>query len=160
MTIRSAAKAVIIKDDKILLQCCLDTDSGLDYYELPGGGQHPLERMEDAVVRECLEETGYHVEIIRFFALGEEIITIESVKREFPDHAHRAFHIFMCRIKDLPQEGHSEEDVQQVDVRWVPLSDVSGLCLRPANLRKALIPLLQSGEAGYLGTSILDTFDI
>ena len=159
MTIRSAAKAAIISGDKILLQCCVDTDTGFDYYELPGGGQNPQETMEAALVRECLEETGYHVEIVRFLAVGEEIITIESVNREFPDHAHRAFHIFLCKIKALPREAPTEEDAQQVDIRWFPLSDAPKLRLRPTNLRAALLPLLESGEIGYLGTSILDTFN-
>ena len=160
MTTRSAAKAVIIKDDKILLQCYLDTDSGFNYYELPGGGQNPQERMEDAVVRECLEEAGYHVEIVRFLAIGEEIITIEDIKRDFPDHAHRVFHIFLCEIKDLPRARPTESDTHQTDVRWFPLEDAPKLRLRPTNLRDALLPLIASGETGYLGTSILDTFDI
>ena len=159
MTIRASAKAVIIENGKILLQCCMNREFGLEYFELPGGGQRPLEKMEDAVVRECLEETGCHVEIIRFFALCEEIITIESVCRDYPDYAHRAFHIFLCKIKDVPREAHSEEDTNQTDVRWFPLEEVAGLRLRPTNLRNALIPLLESGETGYLGTSILESFE-
>lgn len=160
MTIRAAAKAVIIQDGKILLQCCMDDDFDLDYYELPGGGQCPLETMEDAIRRECLEETGYHVEVLRFLAISEEIITIESVQRDFPDHAHRIFHIFLCRIQDLPRETPSEEDRHQVDVRWFPLDAIQTLRLRPTNLRQTLAPLLDSGEIGYLGTSQLAWFDI
>ena len=160
MTIRSAAKAVIIKDGKILLQCCYDSDFGLEYYALPGGGQLPQERMEDAVKRECLEETGYHIEIERFFALAEEIVTIEAVKRDSPDHAHRVFHIFLCRLTDAPYETPTEKDRHQTYIRWFPLVDVPALRLRPTNLRAALLPLLESGEIGYLGTSILDTFNI
>lgn len=156
MTIRSAAKAVIVRDGEILLQCCVDESLGIAYYELPGGGQRPLETLEAAVLRECLEETGYHVEILRFFATGEEIIAIDSVCRDFPDHAHRVFHIFLCRIRDLPRELPSEADREQVDVRWFPIDQVQGLLLRPRTLAPALAPLLASGQAGYLGTSILD----
>ena len=159
MTIRDAAKAVIIEDGKILLQCCVNRENGQEYFELPGGGQNPQEKMEDAVVRECFEETGYQVEIIRFFALCEEIITIDYIRRDYPDYAHRVFHIFLCKIRDVPQEAHSEEDVNQVDVRWIPLKELPGLCLRPTNLRGALLPLFESGEVGYLGTSILDSFE-
>ena len=160
MTIRSTTKAVIVQDGKILLQCCIDTDTGLAYYELLGGGQNPQERMEDAVVRECLEETGLHIEIVRFFALSEEIITLKSVQRDYPNHAHRVFHIFLCRLTDAPPVAHAEEDTHQVDVRWFPLDEVPHLRLRPTNLRTALIPLLNSDEIGYLGTSILESFDI
>ena len=159
MTIRASAKAVIVKDDKILLQCCRDDEVNLDYYELPGGGQKPMENMEDAVKRECLEETGLHIKVIRFFALTEEKITIDSVCRNYPDHAHRIFHIFLCEIEDVPAEAHSEEDTHQVNVRWFPINEVPNLRLRPTNLRNSLIPLLESGKIGYLGASILDSFD-
>ena len=160
MTIRAAAKAVIIQDGKILLQCCRDNQFNLSYCELPGGGQHPQEKMEDAILRECLEETGYHIEVVRSFAVCEEIITIDSVCRDYPDYAHRIFHIFLCRIKDIPRENHLEEDTHQVDIRWFPLEEVPILRLRPTNLRSALNPLLKSGEIGYLGTSLLDSFEI
>ena len=159
VTIRDSAKAVIIEDGKILLQCCMNKEYGLEYFELPGGGQNPQEKMEDAVVRECLEETGYHIEVLRFFALCEEIITVEDFHRAYPDYVHRVFHIFLCKIKDTPCQEHSEEDANQVDVRWFPLEAVSDLRLRPTNLRSALLPLFKSGEAGYLGTSILEHFE-
>ena len=159
MTIRAAAKAVIIEDNQILLQCCFDDDYNLSYYELPGGGQLPQETMEAAVARECLEETGYHVEVIRFLAISEEIITIPSVMRDFPNHAHRISHIFLCKLKNLPREIPSEEDRHQVDVRWFPIDEVPKFCLRPTQLRGALLSLLSSNEIGYLGTSILDSYD-
>ena len=160
MTIRSTAKAAIVQNDKILLQCCIDSDTGLAYYELPGGGQNPHETMEQAVVRECLEETGYHIEIIRFLALSEEIITLEKTWRDYPSHAHRIFHIFLCRLTDAPPAPHSEEDTHQIDIRWFPLAEVPHLRLRPTNLRAALLPLLKSDEIGYLGISILESFDV
>lgn len=160
MTIRSAAKAVIVQDHQVLLQCCFDDEFNLEYYELPGGGQNPQETMEEAVKRECLEETGFHVEIVRFLAIAEEIVTIESVKRNFPNHAHRIAHIFLCKLKNLPKEVPSEEDTHQVDVRWFPLDEVKHLCLRPSNLCDALVPLLESGEIGYLGTSIVDSYNV
>lgn len=72
MSIRSTAKAVIINNDKILLNKCYDEYYG-DYYSLPGGGQHTYETLQEAIVRECLEETGYKVKVVRFSALFEEI---------------------------------------------------------------------------------------
>ena len=159
MTIRSTVKAIIIQDDKILLQCCWDDKLKLDYYELPGGGQLPMEKMEDALIRECLEETGYHVAVIRFFGVAEEIITVDPVSRDYLDHLHRIFHIFLCRIKNVPQGSHSEEDPHQIDVRWFPINEVPSLRLRPPPLRSALIPLLKSGEPGYLGTYLLADFN-
>jgi 8-oxo-dGTP pyrophosphatase MutT (NUDIX family) len=57
MSIRSAAKAVIISDGKILLNKGSHPLLGA-YYDLPGGGQHQYEPMEDTLKRECMEETG------------------------------------------------------------------------------------------------------
>ena len=48
MSIRSAAKAIIIKDDQILLNRCRHKDGSI-YYDLPGGGQHKYESLEAAV---------------------------------------------------------------------------------------------------------------
>ena len=54
--IRSTAKAIILHEGRILLNRCADSRNGI-YYALPGGGQNQFEPLEDAVVRECLEET-------------------------------------------------------------------------------------------------------
>ena len=51
MSIRCASKAVIIHNDSVLLNQCRD-ESGRIYYDLPGGGQHVYESLEEAVVRE------------------------------------------------------------------------------------------------------------
>ena len=67
MSIRSAAKAIIIKDNQILLNRCRHKDGSI-YYDLPGGGQHPYESLEDAVRREVMEETGFEVSVRRFAA--------------------------------------------------------------------------------------------
>lgn len=53
MCIRSTAKAIIIKGNKILLNKCKDIKNG-DYYSLPGGGQQKYETLHDAVVRESI----------------------------------------------------------------------------------------------------------
>ena len=57
MSVRSTAKAIIIDNNKVLLNKCYDKYNG-DYYSLPGGGQDKYESIYDAVLRECKEETG------------------------------------------------------------------------------------------------------
>jgi len=54
--IRNSAKAVIIKDGKVLLTQNID-EEGL-FYLFPGGGQEKGETLHEAVVRECIEELG------------------------------------------------------------------------------------------------------
>ena len=78
MAIRCAAKALIVRDGCLLLNRCRRGNSDV-YYDLPGGGQHPFESMEEAVRREVMEEAGIGVRILRFAALAEEIAAQYSI---------------------------------------------------------------------------------
>lgn len=77
MSIRNSSKALIISNNKILVNQCR-YDNGDVSYDLPGGGQKELESMEEALFREVLKETGYEIRILRFAALAEEIYIVES----------------------------------------------------------------------------------
>lgn len=93
--IRSTAKAIILHEGRILLNRCADSRNGT-YYALPGGGQNQFEPLEDAVVRECLEETGYRVHPVRMAAVCEEIWNDAERRQKYPEYAHRMLHIFLC----------------------------------------------------------------
>ncbi|HRX58388.1 MAG TPA: NUDIX domain-containing protein, partial [Eubacteriales bacterium] len=97
MGVRSAAKAIILDGDKVLLNKCRDEPNG-DYYSLPGGGQEKYETLFEALVRECREETGYRVEPLRFAALMEEICDDPFIRETYPDYAHKMLHIFVCTL--------------------------------------------------------------
>lgn len=153
--IRSAAKAVITDGERILLQRCKMSD-GAVYYELPGGGQHPMETMEEAVLRECLEETGYTVRIVRPLALLEEILVSDALVAQYPGYAHRIFHVFLCECTDAPRVEPSEEDIQQEGMDWLTLDEVEKVILRPAAIQPALRKLLASDEMAYLGSRRID----
>lgn len=62
LSFRPAVYAVIIKDEKVLLS------KEWDGYDFPGGGIKLGERIQDALVREVKEETGFDVEVGRFLA--------------------------------------------------------------------------------------------
>ena len=64
---RLIARGILMNsDNKIALIKIDGTDEfGLrDYYETPGGGVKENERIEDAVIREVIEETGYNSHIV------------------------------------------------------------------------------------------------
>ena len=73
MGIRSSAKALIVKDGKLLVIHC--QRGGKEYDTLPGGGQEFQESLEQTVVRECLEEAGLSVRVKNLAAVQEEITT-------------------------------------------------------------------------------------
>lgn len=149
-SIRNSAKAVIVKDNKVLLQRCIGRE-GLIFYELPGGGQHQYETMEEAVVRECLEETGYTVHVERFIALYEKIFMDDCMRMERPDYAHCLGHVFLCSITDATVMEPSEPDSNQDAIEWVELASVAEIPLHPKRLRETLCKLVMEGTMAYLG---------
>ena len=55
--IRNAVKVILLNQGCALLNRCAHAD-GRIYYDLPGGGQHEYESIEQAALREVREETG------------------------------------------------------------------------------------------------------
>lgn len=153
MAIRSAAKAVIIKDGKVLLNRCRHRD-GREYHDLPGGGQKQFEPLEDAVRREVMEETGYTVGEMRFAAIAEDIYSDEFVRREYPDYSHRVFHIFAATITDAPRNAPSEIDWGMETSVWIDADKVKDLPETfPDDLGELVANILRGGAPMWLGTA-------
>lgn len=68
---RPSVYAVIIKDGKILLS------PQLGGYVLPGGGVELTEKLEEALIREIREETGYDIEPGEQFGFCENLFVWE-----------------------------------------------------------------------------------
>ena len=151
MAIRSAAKALLIKDGKILLNRCR-RDDGTVYYDLPGGGQHQGECLEDAVLREIREETGCEAKIIRFAALAEEIYTDPELCAKYPDYCHRMMHIFIA--EPLSWGDPTEMDHQMEGFEWISLEDIGSIELLPHKLKDQL-PRILAGETLWVGSEII-----
>ncbi|MBQ7332285.1 MAG: NUDIX domain-containing protein [Opitutales bacterium] len=128
--IRVAARAVIVRDGKLLVVILRD-DSG-PFYILPGGGQKHGETLAEAVRRECSEELGIAVRPGKMLYIREYIGRNHAFKAR-----HKAFHqvevVFECEIENEDNIGHgSEEDKRQVGFTWVPLSELREARLFPS----------------------------
>jgi len=156
MGIRNAAKAITLHEGKLLLDKCYAPHMG-DYFVLPGGGQNQYETMEEAIVRECLEETGYTVIPEAFVALYEEIYTCGSVRQKYPDYAHKIFHIFRCSLAENPRVTPHEQDAGQLDCVWVDLNDIHTINLQPPAVRENIHHLVHAPSPLYLGAHLIDT---
>jgi ADP-ribose pyrophosphatase YjhB (NUDIX family) len=146
MSIRSTVKAIIVKDGKILLNKCYGDAFG-DYFSLPGGGQHQHETLEEAVVRECLEETGYAVAPIRLAAVCETILNEES---------HRVYHIFICKILDDEKITPTGKDGTQTELgsEWVDINTINAINvtrLFPIAVRDNIQGIINGTTPVYLG---------
>lgn len=156
MSIRSGAKAIIIKDGHVLLNRCRHEDGAI-YYDLPGGGQHQYESLEDAVRREVMEETGFDVSVRRFAALAEEIYTDEGLRAQYPDYTHRIMHIFLAEIMGDRCAAPSEKDFGMEESEWIPVDQIGMLPeVCPKGLQQALPQILKQEAPVYLGTHYLD----
>jgi len=151
MSIRSCAKALLLQEGKILLNRCR-RDDGSIYYDLPGGGQHQGEPLEEAVLREIREETGCEARIVRFAALAEEIYTDPVLCEQYPDYCHRMMHIFIA--EPLTWGDPTEFDHQMEGFEWIPLEDTGSIELLPHGLTAAL-PRIFAGETVWIGSELV-----
>ncbi len=149
--IRNSAKALVCQEGRLLLNSHRTSDREL-YYDLPGGGQHPYETMEEAVVREVLEETGLTVEPVRFAALAEEIFTNQGMWERFPQYCHRCMHIFLVKVLPGPAREKSELDFQQTGSAWFTPEEAESLPLVPLQLRGRVREVLSAPAPIYLGS--------
>jgi ADP-ribose pyrophosphatase YjhB (NUDIX family) len=145
--IRVSAKAVIIRDDKLLVIAC--HDSAGDFYLLPGGGQDKFESLADAVRRECREEIATDVEV------GDVLFVRDYIGRnhEFADteqETHAVEVMFACRVPDdyTPTRG-AVPDPWQHGVTWIALDELPRVRLYPAALSAVLAA--RTSVARYLG---------
>ena len=150
MSIRSTAKAIIINKDKVLLNKCYDEHNG-HYYSLPGGGQQKYETLHEALVRECLEETGYRVIPQRFIALCEEICENPRTRELYPEYTHKMYHIFLCGVAEDGARKPLEVDEMQVSSQWIELGQADKIRLLPEALNGQLTKILQ-GPPAFLGS--------
>lgn len=136
MYIKNSCKALIVKDGKLLLNRCGGGDGV--YYVLPGGGQRCGETMEETVIRECAEETGYRVRVLRPVGMGERIW----------DGLHKVYNIFLCEAIGEAAEA-TNTDINQEGAEWVDVSSTPRVY--PIMIRRRLNEML-TGSYVYLGS--------
>lgn len=146
--VRNSAKAVIIRDGRLLVTVNMDDDG--PFYLLPGGGQRSGEPLPQCLQRECREEIGVDV-IVGELAYVREYVGRNHEFAATDGDAHQIEYMFVCRLPDGagPRQGHTPDGLQ-VGVEWLPLERLEATRLYPAALR----PLLAAGCAGgpvYLG---------
>lgn len=140
MSRRYSARAIIIKDEKILLMHRIN--DGHEYYVFPGGGVEDEETIEQAVLREVLEETSTQVKLDKL--LYQHI---------YDDGTSQFFHL--CQyIFGEPKLGESNEARRMrkdptnfYQPLWVEIEKISELLLYPLEIRDWLLHDLEKGFA-------------
>ncbi|BCB03672.1 NUDIX domain-containing protein [Bacillus sp. KH172YL63] len=117
--VRTAVRAVILRDDTILL---MHTNRG--DYKFPGGGVEAGETLAAALVREVIEETGYvHCSV------GEPFGMVTQRHRDVYDPEilfEMNSHYFLCQLLDnerIPQQLEKYETELNMEAKWVPVEE-------------------------------------
>jgi len=154
MAIRCASKAIIVRNGCVLLNRCRHVNGGV-YYDLPGGGQHTYETLEEALIREVQEETGYTVRVVRFAGMAEEIYTSSFMREKYSEYTHRILHFFSAELAENFCIHPSERDLYMEESVWMPLDEAEKQNINPAGIAAKLRAIVEAGETVYLGTRII-----
>jgi len=148
---RNSAKAIIIKEQKILL-LKKQYEDGLVIYTLPGGTQETGESLEQAVIREAYEEVAAHVSVIDLVNIYEHR---RPSRKETNVIKHKVEFAFLCRLEGeyKPAMG-THPDPHQVAVEWIDMHALADLPLYPAKLSEILATFVQPSRKIYLGNVI------
>lgn len=149
LKVRNSAKAVIIRDKKLLV--IIKRDQAGPYAALPGGGQKWGETLPDALARECMEEIGTDVTVRELLFIRE----YRSDRHEFAavsPSVHQVEFFFECAISDdyEPTQG-ALPDLGQEEVRWMPLDELGSVQLYPRAICPHLAELNHTQHPVYLG---------
>lgn len=133
LSIRTAARALILFEDRLLAIKMRDR-SGV-FYILPGGGQRHGETLQEALMRECLEEIDAHIQIGELLYVREYI----GKNHEFRHH-HRDFHqlevVFRCFLSDPDAVAQgANADKKQVGVEWIHLDELDKKRFLPSTIK-------------------------
>ena len=139
--VRNAAKALIIKDDKMLAIKLKDEQD--EWYIMPGGGQDVEEILPETVCREVAEELGLQVEV------KDLVFVIEGVHGE---SFHRVDLVFLCEYIGKIENAVLQSDTYQVGYDWLDIKSLNTTPLYPSKLRRQIMNLYE-GKAYkvYLG---------
>ena len=139
MNIRVGANAVVVQNDAILV-VEFDDETG-PHFNLPGGGVESSESIQEALVREVLEETCAKVSV------GPLLLVTEYFPPRYQNlygPAHKVGFFFECHLLAGSQPHLPEHaDANQVGVQWLPLAKLPNAPLLP-RIADRLLAMLTS----------------
>lgn len=134
--VRKAARAVVFDADENIALLFVAKH---DYYKLPGGGIEDGEDFEKAVKRECLEEIGCDIEVVK--SIGRII-----EYRHFSDgiNEDQESYCYVARVKGEKGTPHLEQG--EID---------DGFCEKWVSKEEAVRLLRESTPDDYMGKFIV-----
>jgi|LGOV01.1.fsa_nt_gb ADP-ribose pyrophosphatase YjhB (NUDIX family) len=146
--IRNSIKAIIIRDNKILLTH--NEYGGEKFYLLPGGGQNHGETIINALKRECLEEIGSSVEMIKLRFIREYIGKNHQFASE-DSNVHQVELMFECRLINDKLKLTEDKDDFQIGFEWIDLDNLKNIKIYPDTLKEVINSEGEFSSTIYLG---------
>ena len=125
----SLRSAALIFNDNCLL---IVKNDNCDCFFTVGGGIKENETSENAVIRECFEETGCHLEIDRLVFIQERFYRVDNTQ-----YQEIVFFYLMKEI-DLNLCNGINTDQQNEHLYWIPVEKLKNINLVPKFLKTAL----------------------
>lgn len=146
---RISSRGIIVKDNKILLN---EFNHG-KFYNTPGGGVEVDESLHQAVNREVLEETGYHIDVHHMMFIYE----YNPIETDFKYNKRGSLSsFFYCtidqsyeRIEATVLDGGDGTTFKQTGCKWIPLNELYNIKLIPS-IQEDIIAGLKNNDLHYI----------
>ena len=130
--IRPIALGLAIKNNKLLVSEGFDKVKNETFYRCLGGGIEFLEKSEEALKREFLEEINVDITVKAFLGISENIFTYQGKK------AHELILFYSIEISD---ENYQEEykvidDHGETIAKWIDINEFKNKILYPEEVFK------------------------
>jgi 8-oxo-dGTP diphosphatase len=150
---RYSVKAIIIKDDKFLIEQ-VNQGRGV-FYKLPGGGHQFGETIHEALHRELKEELRIDAQIGSLLFIRDYIAKNHDM--EFDDSNFQQTELmFLCKVEDFANLGQGTEPDKNQVIMWKTAEELEQIKFLP----KKLVSYLKDINKLYAQTATIYLGDV
>lgn len=123
--------ALIFNKDKTKILLFYGNDS--DYYMLPGGKVHQLEKSKDAIKREIFEELGFKELEFNLLGISEEIVKDEENDIQQLTLTYKAIY-----KDEIYEETFKSIESDWINFKWVDIKELNNYKIHPSNVKNMI----------------------
>ena len=123
--------ALIFNKDKTKILLFYGDD--MDYYMLPGGKVHQLEKSKDAIKREIFEELGFKDLEFNLVGISEEIVKDEENDIQQLTLTYKAIYKY-----EIYEETFKSIESDWINFKWVDIKELNNYKIHPSNVKNLI----------------------